>query len=53
MTAAAHREESRGAHFRSDFPEINSALDGRHLLRTADGSFRYGALDEAYTSRPL
>jgi succinate dehydrogenase/fumarate reductase flavoprotein subunit len=51
VAAAAHREESRGAHYRADFPETNSALDGQHSLRAADGSFHYGSLDEAYTGR--
>jgi L-aspartate oxidase len=50
IAAAAHREESRGAHYRSDFPETNSALDGQHSLRAADGSFRYGVIDEAYAT---
>jgi L-aspartate oxidase len=31
-TAALLREESRGAHFRSDFPERNPALDGVHFI---------------------
>ena len=30
--AALIREESRGAHYRSDFPQINPALDGQHYL---------------------
>jgi aspartate oxidase len=48
IAAADHREESRGAHYRSDFPDPDPSLDGQHSLREADGSFRYGALDEAY-----
>jgi L-aspartate oxidase len=48
IDAAARREESRGTHYRSDFPETNSALDGQHSLREADGSFHYGSLDEAH-----
>ena len=30
--AALLREESRGAHFRSDFPETDTGLDGMHLV---------------------
>jgi len=39
MTAAAsRREESRGVHFRTDFPNIDPKLDSRHLIlqRKAD-----------------
>jgi L-aspartate oxidase len=48
IDAATHREESRGAHYRADFPETNRAHDGQHSLRDVNGSFRYGALEEAY-----
>ncbi|MBP7935952.1 MAG: L-aspartate oxidase [Phycisphaerae bacterium] len=40
MTAAAtRREESRGVHFRTDFPHPDTKLDGRHLVlqRKNDG----------------
>src|SRR5215217_4773914 len=50
IAAAIHREESRGAHYRSDFPDPNSSLDGQHSLSTADGWFRYGCLDEAFAT---
>jgi len=48
IAAADHRRESRGAHYRADFPVPEPSLDGQHSLRGADGSFRYGTLDEAY-----
>jgi succinate dehydrogenase/fumarate reductase flavoprotein subunit len=50
IEAAAHREESRSAHYRTDFQDHDPALDGQHSLRKADGSFRYGSLDEAFPS---
>lgn len=34
--AAWLREESRGSHYRSDFPHLNPDLDGSHLVLTAD-----------------
>jgi L-aspartate oxidase len=46
IAAADHRRESRGAHYRDDFPESEPSLDGQHSLRAVDGSFRYGTLDE-------
>jgi succinate dehydrogenase/fumarate reductase flavoprotein subunit len=50
IEAAAHREESRGAHYCADFPDRDPTLDGQHSLRPADGSFRYSSLDEAFAS---
>src|SRR5215217_9473610 len=41
IAAAVHREESRGAHYRSDFPDPDPSLDGQHSLSTADGWVRY------------
>jgi L-aspartate oxidase len=48
IAAALHREESRGAHYRSDFPQADPALDGRHTLLGGDGRPRYGALADAF-----
>lgn len=43
--AAIGREESRGAHFRSDFPERDPALDGVHLILAGEGHrFDFGHL---------
>jgi L-aspartate oxidase len=50
IAAADHRRESRGAHYRADFTEPDPSLDGQHSLRAAGGSFRYGALAEAYAT---
>ena len=48
VEAATRRLESRGAHFRGDYPETDSALDGRHLLyHSLEGDWRYGALSDA------
>jgi L-aspartate oxidase len=35
--SALHREESRGAHARADFPETDPDLDGRHTVVDAGG----------------
>jgi L-aspartate oxidase len=37
---ALHREESRGAHRRTDFPATDPALDGRHAVVRRDGEPR-------------
>lgn len=44
---AAFREESRGAHYRADFPTAKAALAGEHTLRAEDGSLRFGKLADA------
>lgn len=36
--SALAREESRGAHQRRDFPQVDPALDGHHTVVTSDGS---------------
>ena len=47
VEAAGRREESRGAHFRADFPMTDPRLDGRHLVRDGTGDWRFGGLAEA------
>ncbi|MBA3336376.1 MAG: L-aspartate oxidase [Chloroflexia bacterium] len=48
IEAARRREESRGAHFRADFPMTNPTLDGQHLIFGGPGaSWRFGALAAA------
>jgi len=37
---ALERRESRGGHLRTDFPEIDPALDGVHIVRAPDGTTR-------------
>jgi L-aspartate oxidase len=34
--SALHRQESRGAHWRSDFPAVNPELDGCHVILAGD-----------------
>ncbi|MEZ4504906.1 MAG: L-aspartate oxidase [Thermomicrobiales bacterium] len=57
IAAALFREESRGAHYRYDFPSTDPALAGQHslLLPDANGIWRFGALSDAFdrSSRPL
>ncbi|MEA2514728.1 MAG: Fumarate reductase flavoprotein C-term, partial [Thermomicrobiales bacterium] len=49
VTAATLRHESRGAHFRADFPEPNPALVGCHLSYGGDGcrDWRFSSLQAA------
>ena len=50
VASAAFREESRGGHFRSDFPQRDPALDGMHTRVVRDGgtlSRSYGDLESA------
>ncbi len=55
IDAALFREESRGAHFREDFPVTDPALDGHHslLLPEANGEWRFGKLAEAFDRSPV
>lgn len=55
IDAALFREESRGAHYRDDFPLTETALDGRHslLLPEANGAWQLGKLSEAFDRMPV
>jgi L-aspartate oxidase len=48
VDAARRREESRGSHFRSDFPEPRESLAGQHLvlISSHDRAWRVGSLNE-------
>lgn len=52
--SALNREESRGGHFRSDFPSANPSLEGQHQLvvpTRTDGSQRtFGTVDRAWAT---
>ncbi|MCC6313227.1 MAG: L-aspartate oxidase [Thermomicrobiales bacterium] len=52
VAAAAHREESRGAHFRDDFPEPDPALAGRHSL-FVDDAWQFGTLENGRSKSVL
>ena len=49
ISAALLREESRGGHFRSDFPNTDSALEGKHIVfgGAAGEVWRLTTLDDA------
>jgi succinate dehydrogenase/fumarate reductase flavoprotein subunit len=49
VAADTRREESRGAHFRADFPAPDATLEGCHLIHTGD-EWRYGKLADARRS---
>jgi L-aspartate oxidase len=52
VAAAGRRQESRGAHYRDDFPAVDPRLNGRHSI-VAGGSWRWGTLAEALDCSPV
>ena len=50
VAAASFRAESRGAHFRTDYPDLDPNLAGRHLI-AAHGEWRYGPLNGVLCTR--
>ncbi|CAN5632236.1 L-aspartate oxidase [soil metagenome] len=46
-SAALHRNESRGAHYRSDFPQLDPSLNGQHSLRTLTKPWHFDTLESA------
>ena len=50
IAAASFRQESRGAHFRADFPTTDPLLDGRHSLLAGCPSMTGRS---AYSMKPL
>lgn len=46
VASAAFREESRGGHFRSDFPQRDPALDGMHTRVVRDGDLLSRSYDD-------
>jgi aspartate oxidase len=51
VAAALGRQESRGAHFRQDYPATEPALDGRHslLIDPAAGEWSLGPLADVFS----
>jgi succinate dehydrogenase / fumarate reductase flavoprotein subunit len=43
--SALNREESRGAHFRNDYPQRNDAQWLKHILCFADGNIQYRSIN--------
>ena len=52
VRAARTRQESRGAHYRDDFPHPDPALAGQHSFQRPGAAVRFAPLNEDQTSRP-